>query len=281
MTKGSGTRSGMLWEVERILKECDNLPNILLMENVPQIHSQENKDDFILWQKELEKLGYRNYWQDLNGKDYLIPQNRNRTFMISILGDYYYEFPQKKKLVLKLKDFLEHHVDEKYYLSDKMISYISAPNQKWTGNNNGSFINKDIASTLNTGEGSRRCDASNYVSEDLPNNYNLQRELCNKLIEQGKVQDGDIVKHSYTSQILEGNKKCVEKSDGIMITLTTRGDCVGVCVKEEPKVIIKGNYSPSNHNASRIIEPNGIAPTVMENHGTITAIVESGGGDDP
>ena len=104
MTKGSGTRSGMLWEVERILKECDTLPNILLMENVPQIHSQENKDDFILWQKELEKLGYRNYWEDLNAKDYLVPQNRNRTFMISILGDYFYEFPQKQKLVLRLKD---------------------------------------------------------------------------------------------------------------------------------------------------------------------------------
>ena len=308
MTKGSGTRSGMLWEVERILKECDNLPNILLMENVPQIHSQENKDDFILWQKELEKLGYRNYWEDLNAKDYLVPQNRNRTFMISILGDYFYEFPQKQKLVLRLKDLLESEVDEKYFLSDKMISYISAPNQKWTGNNNGAFINKDVASTLNTGEGSRRCDASNYVSYDLPDNFDLQdtnrimvvgnsksdgerslilikehqedllqKKLCNKLIEEGKVQDGDIIKHSYTSQILEGNKKCVEKSDGVMITLTTRGDCVGVCVKEEPKVIIKGNYSPSNHNASRIIEPNGIAPTVMENHGTITAIVESGG----
>lgn len=323
MTKDSGTRSGMLWEVERILKECDNLPNILLMENVPQIHSQENKDDFILWQKELEKLGYRNYWEDLNAKDYLVPQNRNRTFMISILGDYFYEFPQKQKLVLRLKDLLESEVDEKYFLSDKMINFFKENSRKNEEVGNGfrfKPINEKeslIAKTITTRAGSRMDDNfiidkyNKALSETLLNNeihegfvdaYNrnirndnlsgcittrvnasnesyviLKKELCNKLIEQGKVQDGDIIKHSYTSQILEGNKKCVEKSDGVMITLTTLGDCVGVCVKEEPKVIVKGNYSPSNHNASRIIEPNGIAPTVMENHGTITAIVESGG----
>ena len=324
MTKGSGTRSGMLWEVERILKECDTLPNILLMENVPQIHSQENKDDFILWQKELEKLGYRNYWEDLNAKDYLVPQNRNRTFMISILGDYFYEFPQKQKLVLRLKDLLESEVDEKYFLSDKMINFFKENSRKNEEVGNGfrfKPINEKeslIAKTITTRAGSRMDDNfiidkyNKALSETLLNNeihegfvdaYNrnirndnlsgcittrvnasnesyviLKKELCNKLIEEGKVQEGDIVKHSYTSQILEGNKKCVEKSDGVMITLTTRGDCVGVCVKDtEPKVIVKGNYSPSNHNASRIVDDNGIAPTVMENHGTITAIVESGG----
>ena len=98
---------------------------------------------------------------------------------------------------------------------------------------------------------------------------NLKKELCNKLIQDGLVEEGDVVKHSYTSQILDGNKKCVEKNDGNMITLTTRGDCVGVCVKDKVNVI--GNYSPSNHNASRIVDNECSAPTVMENHGTITA----------
>ena len=73
--KGKGmsdtsTRSGMLWEVERILKECKelgNLPQILLMENVPQVHGSDNVEDFNKWQLELEKLGYKNYFQDLNG----------------------------------------------------------------------------------------------------------------------------------------------------------------------------------------------------------------------
>lgn len=73
--KGKGmsdtsTRSGMLWEVERILKECKelgNLPQILLMENVPQVHGSDNVLDFNKWQLELEKFGYKNYFQDLNG----------------------------------------------------------------------------------------------------------------------------------------------------------------------------------------------------------------------
>ena len=121
MTKGSKTRSGLLWEVERILDECDELPQVLLMENVPQVIGKKNIRDFQLWRRKLEQLGYSNYVQLLNAKDYGIPQNRNRCFMVSILGDYYYSFPKKKKLELKLKDMLEDQVDEKYYLSDKTI----------------------------------------------------------------------------------------------------------------------------------------------------------------
>lgn len=180
--KGKGmsdtsTRSGMLWEVERILTECKELgimPQVLLMENVPQVHSVDNMPDFHKWQVRLEELGYKSYWQDLIATDYGIPQTRNRCFMISILGDYSYTFPQPMPLELKLKDMLEDNVDEKYYLSDKMIKYISADNQKWTGNNGEALINKTYASTLNTNEGSRRCDASNYISEDVEENYNLK-----------------------------------------------------------------------------------------------------------
>lgn len=173
----TSTRSGMLWEVERILKECENKPQVLLMENVPQVHNQQNVDDFNKWILSLEAMGYKNYWQDLSATDYGIPQTRVRTFMVSILGDYTYTFPQPIKLEKKLKDMLEDNVDEKYYLSDKMINYIVADNDKWTGNNNESTINKDIASTLNTNEGQRRCDASNYISNDRGGNYNLKNEF--------------------------------------------------------------------------------------------------------
>ena len=124
MRKGSGTRSSLLWEVERLLKECNELPQILLMENVPQVIGKKNIQDFHKWKLFLEKLGYSNYIELLNAKDYEIPQNRNRCFMVSILGDYYYEFPHKRKLKLRLKDFLEDEVDEKYYLSDKMIAHL-------------------------------------------------------------------------------------------------------------------------------------------------------------
>ena len=169
--KGKGmsdtnTRSGMLWEVERILQECENKPDVLLMENVPMVHSADNVGDFAKWIKSLESMGYKNYWKDLIATDYGIPQTRNRCFMVSILGDYKYTFPEPMPLKLKLKDLLEDNVDEKYYLSEAMINYIVADNEKWTGNNQESIINKDYASTLNTNEGSRRCDASNYICKN-------------------------------------------------------------------------------------------------------------------
>ena len=130
MQKGSGTRSGLLWEVERILDECNELPQVLLMENVPQVIGKKNIADFQAWRKKLESLGYSNFVQLLNSKDYGIPQNRNRCFMVSLLGDWHYTFPKKKKLELKLKDLLEEEVDEKYYLSEDMLKYFLANNEK-------------------------------------------------------------------------------------------------------------------------------------------------------
>lgn len=121
MARDSGTRSGMLWEVERILDECENLPQILLMENVPEVKGTNNVKYFNEWQHKLESLGYKNYHQNLIATDYGIPQTRNRTFMVSILGNYSYTFPKPIPLKLKLKDLLEDNVDEKYYLSEKMI----------------------------------------------------------------------------------------------------------------------------------------------------------------
>lgn len=120
MAKDSGTRSGMLWEVERILNECAELGTL------PQVHSKDNMPHFQAWIKALEKLGYSSYWQDLNAKDYGIPQNRDRTFMVSMLGDWYYEFPKKKPLKLRLKDMLEDNVDEKYYISYKLLNYYDS-----------------------------------------------------------------------------------------------------------------------------------------------------------
>ena len=128
MKKGEGTRSGLLWEVERILDECGrNLPQVLLMENVKDIINQKNIEDFHAWRSKLESLGYQNYVDVLNAKDYGIPQNRVRCFMISILGDYSYEFPQKQELHLVLKDMLEEHVDEKYYVSERGGRFITNP----------------------------------------------------------------------------------------------------------------------------------------------------------
>ena len=132
MSKGSGTRSGLLWEVERILTEIRDsngeLPQILFMENVPQVHSQDNMPDFRKWLDFLESLGYTNYYQDLNAKNYGVAQNRERCFMFSFLGEYNYHFPQPIPLKKKLKDYLDDNVDEKYYINnekaDKLIKQL-------------------------------------------------------------------------------------------------------------------------------------------------------------
>lgn len=168
--KGKGmsdtsTRSGMLWEVERILTECYELgtmPQVLLMENVPQVHGTDNIQDFNKWQLRLEELGYKNYMQDLIATDYGIPQTRNRCFMISILGDYFYTFPKPIPLKLKLRDMLEDNVDEKYYLSDKMIKFFIHNEKKQKENGNGFKFNVSdgnvIAKTITTRAGSRMDD---------------------------------------------------------------------------------------------------------------------------
>lgn len=106
MEKGGCTRSGLLWEVERLLNECTELPQVLLMENVPQVHSVKNKEHFDKWIEFLESKGYSNHWQDLNSKDCGIPQNRNRCYMVSILGDYSYNFPEPVRLGSSIKDFI-------------------------------------------------------------------------------------------------------------------------------------------------------------------------------
>lgn len=164
MAKGDNTRSGLLWEVERILDECDELPQVLLMENVPQVIGKKNIKDFQLWRKKLESLGYSNYVQLLNSKDHGIPQNRNRCFMVSVLGDYHYSFPKKKKLELKMKDLLEENVDEKYYLSDEVIQKFIAYNKRQEENGNGfrfeAFERERVGKTVQTKTDRADC---NYI----------------------------------------------------------------------------------------------------------------------
>ena len=175
MKKGSGTRSGLLWEVERILIELlekDQLPQVLLMENVPDVIGIKNIDDFNEWYASLEKMGYQSYYKVLNAKDYGIPQNRERCFMVSILGKYSYQFPKGIELKSRLKDVLEDHVNEKYYLSQKIIETFTRRNEK----ENGFHFDaneREIAKTVTAGVYKTRPD-DNYVKVfgdvDLGNN---------------------------------------------------------------------------------------------------------------
>lgn len=119
MAEGSGTRSSLLWEVRRLLDETKELPQVLMMENVPQVHSKSNMPHFQKWLDYLESKGYSTYWQDMNAKNYGVAQSRNRTIAVSILGDYSFEFPKPYPLNKVMKDYLEEVVDEKYYLKSE------------------------------------------------------------------------------------------------------------------------------------------------------------------
>lgn len=116
MKKGSGTRSGLLWEVERLLNESGNLPQVLLMENVTEVHGEKNAVHFREWISYLERRGYSNYWQDLNASDYGVAQNRDRCIMVSILGQYNFRFPRTIPLEKTMEDYLEPDVDTHYYI---------------------------------------------------------------------------------------------------------------------------------------------------------------------
>lgn len=185
--KGKGmsdtsTRSGMLWEVERILNECyelETLPQILLMENVPQVHGTDNVEYFNKWQLALEKMGYKNYFQDLIATDYGIPQTRNRCFMISILGNYSYKFPQPIPLKLKLTDLLENKINNKYYIKPGTIKCFCTQKENGFPRKDrffqSLFLNnkRNIAGTLTALQGGKATD--NHIG-----NYDLIKKQVQK-----------------------------------------------------------------------------------------------------
>ena len=139
---GTLTRSGLFFKALDII-ECVK-PKIAIAENVKALTSKKFTEEFKIVLDSLEKAGYHNYWQVLNAKDYGMPQNRERVFIVSIRKDidhYMFEFPKPYILEKRLKDFLEPYVDEKYYLSDDLISKIvcweahQKPFEKVLGNN--------------------------------------------------------------------------------------------------------------------------------------------------
>jgi DNA (cytosine-5)-methyltransferase 1 len=136
-TEGSGTRSSIIWNVRDAVKV--KRPKFLCLENVKAMVTEKFVGMFNLWQLELERLGYANFAQVLNAKDYGVPQNRERIFLVSIrmdgleglAGGVRYYFPKPFPLERRLKDVLEENVDERYYLSDEMLErFQSGCNEK-------------------------------------------------------------------------------------------------------------------------------------------------------
>lgn len=174
LEKGSGTHSSLLWEVQRLLevsKANDELPKYLLLENVKNLISKKFKPYFDEWCRYLESLGYKNFYKVLNGKNYNVPQNRERIFLLSIRNcDKDYVFPNDIPLTTKLGDLLESNVANKYFLSEKLITCFSSMK-----NRNGLIRGlrfrprgkKDEYSwTITTAPGSRATDT--FIIEPIP-----------------------------------------------------------------------------------------------------------------
>lgn len=133
MDKDSKTASSLLWEVERLLlesKKRSELPKYLIMENVPMLISKKFMPSFQIWLDFLASLGYKNYYQCLNAKNHGVPQTRNRVFLVSILGDEHFEFPNPFELKKKLLDYLEDDVDDKYFISEAFLLYCTDPTDR-------------------------------------------------------------------------------------------------------------------------------------------------------
>lgn len=199
--------------------------------------------------------------------------------MVSILGDYNYSFPKPIPLEKKLKDMLEDNVDEKYFLSDKMIDYIYSDNnagkynRKLARKSCDRSIERGIACTITTTAGNRPTDNFIKVKNATKKGYleatdgddvvlNMKTKLCNELIEQGKVKENDVIRHSYTSSRMNGEMKEL-KQNNISPTLDTRCDCLGVVINP-----LKGKSGKSWQFEQQVYDENGSARTLKASEGS-------------
>lgn len=211
--EGEKTRSGLVWDAHKVIQ--DTMPKVALCENVKNLTGKKFKAEFEAILANLEEIGYNNYWQVLNAKDYGVPQNRERVFIVSIRKDIdkgSFSFPEKQPLILRLKDILNEEVEEKFYLSEANLKWLQEHNDRHEAKGTG-FLWKPKDGTCRT----------------------------------IKAQYG---KSSQANFIRTGDQ-----------------GATGVAIK------VVGNYSPSGHESSRILDPDGLAPTIKENHGTVYAVL--------
>ena len=168
---GKGTRSGLLYECEKIIEA--KKPKYLLLENVKNLVGKKFKPQFDEWLEYLERLGYTNYWQVLNAKNYGVPQNRERVFVVSILGKHKpYEFPKPIPLDKCIADILENEVDESFYVEKK-------------------FENKDDKIKIN------QATKKGYIEMDIPGVCDLS--YPNSKTRRGRVQEDGKISPTLTA----------------------------------------------------------------------------------
>lgn len=170
------TRSGLLYEVERLLrraKEDGELPKYLIMENVKNLVGKKFKNDFLTWCKTLEELGYKNEWQVLSAADYGVPQKRERVFCVSVRADLGqgFSFPEPVELEKRLVDVLEplEEINERYFLSDGYMECFVSHSDRCKENGVGYRFepiereSTEFVKTVTTKEGQRTY--SNFIVE--------------------------------------------------------------------------------------------------------------------
>lgn len=241
--KGSGTRSSLLWECERIIRAVK--PKYLLMENVKALTSKKFMPLFAQWLRTLEDMGYKNWWKVLNAKDYGVPQNRERVFVVSILGGGNYQFPKPIPLTKRLKDVLEPVVDEKYYIEpintepDGTSRTIKAQYYK---NSTANFLRKDSFGA--TGVEEPLCCASRGRNPDNPSDRKTGSPTEQRLEVNQNGTTNTITTVQKDNYVIEpvalDERNGYIRKDGCVGTLTTDGS------------------SPKHNN--RVIEPKVINP---------------------
>ena len=234
--EGSGTRSSLLWECRRAI--LAKKPKYIVFENVKALVSQKFLPYFLKWQNELASYGYSNFAKVLNSKCYGIPQNRERIFMVSILDENAnYHYPEPFPLDKRLKDVLEEDVDEKYYLSKKIIDTFIERNKINEDKGNGfKFEPTDgdcVASSGLTMPGSRPCD--NYIKEPIACAMRGREVQC---LTPKRTEYGKKVRKEYESGELKESRHYMQqlepRTDGVCNTITSvQKDCLII----EPKIL--------------------------------------------
>lgn len=246
---GSQTRSGLFFEALRIIEETQ--PKVAIAENVKNLVGKKFNAQFQIVLASLEAAGYNNYWKVLNAKDYGIPQNRERVFIVSIRKDIdtgSFTFPEAFPLTLRLKDMLDDEVDEKYYLSDKMKEYLVAITQKKQKKGNANvYVPSDVegvSKTITTKEGSRVKD--NFIQEPAV----MQIGNCHPT----KTRDNPNQGRIYNT---EGLSPCLTQMGGGNLQ---------PFVTEEPKPIKAGFFKYPNsdkaHQSNTFYHSEGVSPTL-------------------
>lgn len=195
------TRSAMLWQVDRIIKDLHDsgkpMPKILLMENVPQILQKRNEANFNKWWSRLESYGYTNSVQVLNAADYGVPQGRQRAFMVSILGDTVFKFPEAKPLTRTVQDVVE-APSEEFRLTPKRVGNFMGHNATFLANMTHHYLNRTVAQTLTT-KVNWRADGGNYQSPNVGQNMDMYNLMHPKT-------DSDLIKTKAAIAKLKAGK---------------------------------------------------------------------------